>query len=93
MTNQPFKLPTVESRRDELSETRLSRLPKLADRPKFELPKAARCKNCSKILDRNDDYQIAVQICRQCLKTFGNVGLILENYAVQKIRRNYTEAK
>lgn len=89
MNNPKFQLPdfsrTPSPTRKALAEHRLSKLP--------PFPRRAVCENCKLGLDSTDEFQMKVKICRQCLRTSANVGLILEKYTVEKIRRTYSEAK
>ncbi len=89
MTQKPFELPmfarAASPTRDALEQARLSRLPPVPRRPS--------CANCGNPLDPNDSYQTAVKLCRDCLRTYANIGTILDRHAEAKIRRNYTEGR
>ncbi|MEJ7862150.1 MAG: hypothetical protein WKF90_11020 [Pyrinomonadaceae bacterium] len=67
--------------------TNLSRLPKLADRPKFKLPaKAAACAGCGGRLDRDDNFQQSVKVCRKCLAHYAKIDTAIDEASRRKRR-------
>ena len=87
MKNQPFQLPNFDHNRGAsptrnlLEQTRLSRLP--------TLPNRSPCENCGGKLNADDEFQSSVKLCRECLRNYANIGIILDRHAERKIRRNF----
>jgi len=78
-----LKLPDIPTR-----ETNLSRLPKLSNRPKFELPvKAAGCVGCGGKLDPDDTIQQSVKSCRKCLGIYARVETSFDDASMRKRRQ------
>jgi hypothetical protein len=66
-------------------QTKLSRLPKLADRPKFELPpKGAACAGCGGRLDGDDNFQQSVKVCRKCLAHYALIDQAIDAASKRK---------
>ena len=89
MTQKPFQIPNPnfdETRatspmRQLLERNQLSKLP--------PVPRRAGCENCKGRLDGGDEFQIAVGLCKSCLRTYAVVGSLLEKYTERKIRQIY----
>lgn len=71
--------------------TRLSSLPKLADRPKFRPPITAsveltldRCVGCGEPLDRHDQIQELLRTCRKCLTVYAKVDAAFDDRAKRR---------
>lgn len=79
---------TQKTRRSSFESTRLSRLPKLSNRPKFELPtKAAVCVGCGGKLDPDDTIQQSVKSCRKCLGIYARVETAFDDASLRKRRQ------
>lgn len=77
-----LKLPDSPTRA-----TNLSRLPKLADRRKFELSsKGASCAGCGGRLDGDDNFQQSVKVCRKCLAHYAVVDTAIDEASKRKRR-------
>jgi hypothetical protein len=86
---QPADAPTP--RRNLLEQSKLSRLPKLAERPTFQLPniaptKAAACIGCGGRLDGDDNFQQSVKVCRKCLAHYAKVDAAIDEASKPKRR-------
>ena len=89
MKNIPHNKPEFQLKLSDIPtrETSLSRLPKLADRPKFELPtKAAVCVGCGGRLDRDDNFQQSTSVCRECLKHYAKIDTAIDEASKRKRR-------
>ena len=84
------------SRRELLEQTKLSRLPKLPTRPKFELPEfelssvtrtAAVCVGCNTRLDTDDTLQLKFSGCRKCISVYGRLDAAREENAKRETRQ------
>jgi len=80
-----------QNRRDLLEQTRLSRLPKLPTRSKFEIPNfAAVCVNCKTKLDEYNQALKYARVCRKCISIFAAVEIELDT-ADKRNRRELLE--
>ena len=96
-----FQIPNFDespntSRRDLLESTKLSRLPKLPTRPKFELPEfelssvtatAAVCVGCGGRLDGDDNFQQSIKVCRKCLAHYAKIDSAIDEASKRKRRK------
>lgn len=65
--------------------TRLSRLPKLPTRPKFELPNVVPvCVGCGGRLDRDDNFQQSIKSCRKCLGIYARLDTAIDEASKRK---------
>ncbi|MCA1625048.1 MAG: hypothetical protein LC768_14380 [Acidobacteria bacterium] len=95
LTDVPVKEAEIyQSRRGLLESTKLSRLPKLADRPKFELPnitqtkpQAAGCLGCGGRLDPFDQVQESIRACRKCLQLYAKIETAFDEKAKRDKRQ------
>jgi hypothetical protein len=88
-TRNKFQLDST--RRDLPESVKLSLLPKLADRPTFQLPKiaptkAAACIGCGGRLDADDTIQQSIKVCRKCLAHYAKIEAAIEDSAKRKTR-------
>ena len=83
------------SRRELLEQAKLSRLPKLSTRPKFELPEfelssdtatAAVCVGCGGRLDGDDNFQQSIKVCRKCLAHYEKIDSAIDEASKRKRR-------
>jgi hypothetical protein len=81
-----------QSKRNLLESTRLSRLPELPKRSKFQLPKfelptkAAVCVNCKAKLDEYNQPLKSANVCRKCISVFTIVEAELDDADKRKRR-------
>ncbi len=83
------QLQLDSARRDLPESVKLSRLPKLADRPTFQLPntaptKAAACIGCGGRLECDNDFQQQIKVCRKCLAHYAKIDAAIEEAAKRK---------
>ena len=45
------------------------------------------CKVCGNILDRDNDFQQSVGVCRSCFEVYSKVDMSLNEHADEKVRR------
>jgi hypothetical protein len=69
----------------------LSRLPKLPARQKFELPSkavatASGCAGCGGRVDRDDNFQQSVKVCRKCLAHYAKIDTAIDEASKRKRR-------
>ena len=57
--------------------------------PSLQSTRRTLCQNCRAAVDRGDDFQQSVGLCKECLRTYAVVGSVIEKYTETKIRRNY----
>ncbi len=76
-----------------LDQSKLSRLPKLSDRPKFEMPDITPkrtaivvCVGCGGRLDGDNDFQQSVKVCRKCLSHYAKIDLAIDEASKRKRR-------
>ena len=86
---------STSSRGDLLEQSKLSRLPKLSTRPKFELPEfelssvtatAAVCVGCGGRLDGDNDFQQSIKVCRKCLAHYAKIDSAIDEASKRKRR-------
>jgi hypothetical protein len=84
-----------KSRADLLEAAKISHLPKLPTRPKFELPEfelssdtatAAVCVGCGGRLDGDDTLQLKFSGCRKCVSIYGRLDAAREENAKLETR-------
>lgn len=90
-TPNTIKFQFDSARRDLPESVKLSRLPKLADRPTFQLPniaptKAAARVGCGGRLDGDDNFQQSVKVCRKCLAHYAKIDSAIDEASKRKRR-------
>jgi hypothetical protein len=82
-----------KSRADLLESAKISHLPKLPTRPKFELPEfelssdtatAAVCAGCGGRLDTDDNFQQSIKVCRKCLAHYAKIDAAIDEASKRK---------
>jgi hypothetical protein len=90
-----FQLNSAQARESLLESTKLSRLPKLPTRPKFELPDfelssdtatAAVCVGCGGRLESDNDFQQQIKVCRRCLAHYAKIDEAIDEASKRKRR-------
>ncbi len=82
------------SRRELLEQAKLSRLPKLPTRPKFELPEfelssgaaVVVCVGCGGRLEGGNDFQQSIKVCRKCLAHYAKIDSAIDEASKRKRR-------
>ncbi len=90
-----FQFNSAQSRANLLEQSKLSRLPKLPTRSKFELPDfelssgaatAAVCVGCAGRLESDNDFQQSVKVCRKCLVLYAKIDEAIDEASKRKRR-------
>ncbi len=78
---------------DLLESTKLSRLPELPNRLKSQMPDTAPkraaavvCAGCGGRIDRDDNFQQSVGVCRKCLTHYAKVDAAIDEASKRKRR-------
>ena len=95
-TSKPneFQFNSPQTRQSLLESTKLSRLPKLPTRSKFELPDfelssgaaAIVCVGCAGRLESDNDFQQSVKVCRKCLVHYAKIDEAIDEASKRKRR-------
>ncbi len=89
-----FQFNSAQSRQNLFESTKLSRLPKLSTRSKFELPDfelssgaaVVVCVGCGGRLDGDNDFQQSVKVCRKCLAHYAKIDEAIDEASKRKRR-------
>ena len=89
-----FQLNSPQTRQSLFESTKLSRLPKLPTRSKFELPdfelssgaSVVVCVGCGGRLDGDNDFQQSVKACRKCLVHYAKIDEAIDEASKRKRR-------
>jgi hypothetical protein len=89
-----FQLNSAQARESLLESTKLSRLPKLPTRPKFELPDfelssdaaIAVCVGCAGRIESDNDFQQQIKVCRKCLTHYAKIDSAIDEASKRKRR-------
>jgi hypothetical protein len=92
-TNNKFQFNSAQQERNLLDQSKLSRLPKLSDRPKFEIPditptraSVVVCVGCGGRIDCDNDFQQSVKACRKCLAHYAKIDAAIDDASKRKRR-------
>ncbi len=92
-TDNKFQFNSAQQERNLLDQNKCARLPKLSDRPKFEIPditptRAAVvvCVGCGGRLDSDDNFQQSIHGCRKCIGIYTRIDAAIEESAKRKKR-------
>jgi len=88
-----FQFNSPQSRQSLLESTKLSRLPKLPTRSKFELPDfpptrtaVVVCAGCAGHLESDNDFQQQIKVCRKCLAHYAVIDAAIDAASKRKRR-------
>ncbi len=87
-----FQFNSPQTRQNLFESTKLSRLPKLPTRSKFELPNstptrtAVVCVGCGERLESDNDFQQSVKVCRKCLTHYTKIDEAIDEASKRKRR-------